>query len=125
MGKFWFAVVVGAVLGILDGLTAWFTPAVRSQAAGIVVGSTIKGAIAGGHCRMVREESELAAAGNFSGIDGGSAAGLGSSSDAARILLRDHAPRKSGGSHRRLRGAEAPRRTSNFIKEKYGTHHAL
>ena len=47
MGKFWFAVLVGAVLGILDGLTAWFTPAVRSQLMGIVVGSTIKGAIAG------------------------------------------------------------------------------
>jgi hypothetical protein len=40
-------VLVGAGLGILDGLTAWFTPAVRSQVAGIVVGSMIKGAIAG------------------------------------------------------------------------------
>jgi hypothetical protein len=47
MGKFWFAVIVGAVLGILDGLTSWFTPAVRAQLVGIVVGSTIKGAIAG------------------------------------------------------------------------------
>jgi hypothetical protein len=47
MGKFWFAVVVGAALGILDGFTAWFTPAVRAQLAGIVVGSTIKGGIAG------------------------------------------------------------------------------
>jgi hypothetical protein len=47
MGKFWFAVVVGAALGILDGLTSWFTPAVRAQLAGIVVGSTIKGGIAG------------------------------------------------------------------------------
>jgi hypothetical protein len=33
--------------GIFDGLTAWFTPAVRDQLAGIVVGSTIKGLIAG------------------------------------------------------------------------------
>jgi len=47
MGKFWFAVVVGAALGILDGLTSWFTPAVRAQLMGIVVGSTFKGAIAG------------------------------------------------------------------------------
>ena len=47
MGKFWFAVIVGAVLGILDGLTSWFTPAVRAQLVGIVVGSTIKGASAG------------------------------------------------------------------------------
>jgi hypothetical protein len=47
MNKLWFGLLVGAGLGILDGLTAWFTPAVRTQLAGIVVGSTIKGAIAG------------------------------------------------------------------------------
>jgi hypothetical protein len=47
MSKLWFGVLVGAGLGILDGLTAWFTPAVRSQVAQIVVGSMIKGAIAG------------------------------------------------------------------------------
>jgi F0F1-type ATP synthase assembly protein I len=35
------------VLGAIDGLTAWFTPAVREQLAGIVFGSTIKGVIAG------------------------------------------------------------------------------
>ena len=39
--------MLGGVLGIFDGLTAWFTPAVRDQMAGIVVGSTIKGLIAG------------------------------------------------------------------------------
>ena len=47
MNKLWFGLLVGAGLGILDGLTSWFTPAVRSQLAGIVVGSTIKGAMAG------------------------------------------------------------------------------
>jgi predicted membrane protein len=31
----------------VDGLSAWFTPAVRAQIVGIVVGSTIKGLIAG------------------------------------------------------------------------------
>jgi len=35
------------VLGAIDGLTAWFTPAVREQLAGIVVSSTFKGIIAG------------------------------------------------------------------------------
>jgi hypothetical protein len=40
-------VILGAVLGAFDGLTAWFTPAVRDQLGGIVVGSTIKGVIAG------------------------------------------------------------------------------
>jgi hypothetical protein len=47
MGKVWYGILLGAVLGIFDGLTAWFTPAVRDQVAGIVVGSTFKGAIAG------------------------------------------------------------------------------
>jgi F0F1-type ATP synthase assembly protein I len=47
MTKLWYGVLLGAVLGIFDGLSAWFTPAVRDQVAGIVVGSTIKGAIAG------------------------------------------------------------------------------
>jgi hypothetical protein len=39
--------LLGAVLGAVDGLSAWFTPAVRAQLVGIVVGSTIKGLIAG------------------------------------------------------------------------------
>jgi hypothetical protein len=40
-------VLVGGVLGVLDGLTAWFTPEARAGLAGIVVGSTFKGALAG------------------------------------------------------------------------------
>jgi len=40
-------VLVGGVLGVFDGLSAWFTPAARSQMANIVFGSTIKGLIAG------------------------------------------------------------------------------
>jgi len=47
MGRIAVAVLVGGALGILDGLTAWFTPEVRAQILGIVVGSTIKGLIAG------------------------------------------------------------------------------
>ena len=35
------------ILGAIDGGTAWFTPAVRTQIIGIVIGSTIKGIIAG------------------------------------------------------------------------------
>ncbi len=38
---------MGAVLGAIDGTTAWFTPAVRVQLAGIIIGSTVKGLIAG------------------------------------------------------------------------------
>jgi hypothetical protein len=47
MSKPVLGLVLGGILGIFDGLTAWFTPAVRDQLAGIVVGSTIKGLIAG------------------------------------------------------------------------------
>jgi len=47
MSKPLIGILVGAVLGAFDGLTAWFTPAVRDQLAGIVVSSTFKGVIAG------------------------------------------------------------------------------
>ena len=47
MNKILLGLILGGVLGILDGLTAWFTPAVRDQMVGIVIGSTAKGIIAG------------------------------------------------------------------------------
>jgi putative effector of murein hydrolase LrgA (UPF0299 family) len=47
MNKVWLGLLVGGVLGVLDGLSAWFTPAVRDQMVGIVIGSTVKGLIAG------------------------------------------------------------------------------
>ena len=47
MNKVLLGVVLGGALGVLDGLTAWFTPAVRSQLLGIVIGSTVKGLVAG------------------------------------------------------------------------------
>ena len=47
MNKALLGVLVGGVLGVFDGLSAWFTPAARSQMANIVFGSTIKGLIAG------------------------------------------------------------------------------
>jgi hypothetical protein len=47
MNKALLGMLVGGVLGVFDGLSAWFTPAVRSQMANIVFGSTIKGLIAG------------------------------------------------------------------------------
>jgi len=40
-------IVLGAILGAFDGLSAWFTPAVRDQLVSIVVRSTFKGVIAG------------------------------------------------------------------------------
>jgi hypothetical protein len=47
MSKPLMGIVLGAVLGVFDGLTAWFTPEVRAELGGIVVGSTIKGILAG------------------------------------------------------------------------------
>jgi hypothetical protein len=47
MSKPVLGLVLGGILGIFDGLTAWFTPAVRDQLLFIVIGSTIKGLIAG------------------------------------------------------------------------------
>jgi hypothetical protein len=47
MNKILLGIVLGGVLGIFDGLTAWFTPAARSGIVGIVIGSTVKGIIAG------------------------------------------------------------------------------
>ena len=47
MSKPVFGLVLGGVLGIFDGLTAYFTPEVRNQLLGIVIGSTFKGLVAG------------------------------------------------------------------------------
>ena len=47
MNKVVLGLGLGAILGAIDGLTAWFTPAVRAQIAGIVIGSTFKGLVAG------------------------------------------------------------------------------
>ena len=47
MSKLILGLVAGAVLGVLDGLTAWFTPEVRDQMMSIVIGSTGKGLLTG------------------------------------------------------------------------------
>ncbi len=47
MNKVLFAALIGGLLGIFDGLTAWFSPDVRSEIVGIVIGSTFKGVLTG------------------------------------------------------------------------------
>ena len=47
MSKPILGLVLGGILGIFDGLTALFTPEAAPQIMGIVIGSTIKGIIAG------------------------------------------------------------------------------
>jgi hypothetical protein len=39
--------VAGAVLGLIDGATAWFTPSVRPMMASILMGSCFKGMVVG------------------------------------------------------------------------------
>ena len=47
MSKPILGLLLGGILGVFDGLTAYFTPEVRHALLGIVVGSTVKGLIAG------------------------------------------------------------------------------
>ena len=47
MRKVLFATLLGGFLGIFDGLTSLFTPEVRDQIIGIVIGSTVKGLLTG------------------------------------------------------------------------------
>jgi hypothetical protein len=47
MNKVWLGLLIGGILGIFDGLSAWFTPDVRTQLLTIVIGSCVKGLIAG------------------------------------------------------------------------------
>jgi hypothetical protein len=47
MNKITYGLMLGGILGVVDGLTSWFTPAVRPQLLSIVIGSTVKGAIVG------------------------------------------------------------------------------
>src|SRR5258706_16398393 len=47
MNKPVFGLLLGGILGIFGGMSAWFYPEVRTQIMGIVIGSTIKGLITG------------------------------------------------------------------------------
>ncbi|MBK6911643.1 MAG: hypothetical protein IPK53_02335 [bacterium] len=47
MSKPLLGIILGTVLGAFDGMTAWFTPAVRDMLAGIVMWSSVKGLLAG------------------------------------------------------------------------------
>jgi hypothetical protein len=47
MKKILFAIALGAVLGLLDGSTAWFTPDARDQLGSIIMWSAMKDVIAG------------------------------------------------------------------------------
>jgi hypothetical protein len=56
-------VIAGAGLGFLDGLTAWFTPAVRPFMMGILIGSTFKGMLVGVICGLLARKVRSVKAG--------------------------------------------------------------
>ena len=47
MSKVWIGILLGAVLGLLDGMGAYAYPEVRDQIIGIIIGSTFKGFLTG------------------------------------------------------------------------------
>jgi hypothetical protein len=53
MNKPLVGVIAGAVLGLIDGATAWFTPAVRSEMGTILMGSSVKGMAVGIICGLI------------------------------------------------------------------------
>src|SRR5438552_7202950 len=65
-------VAVGAGLGAVDGLTAWFTPEVRPLLMGILIGSCFKGMLvgllSGFFARKVRSDAAGIAAGAGLGL---------------------------------------------------------
>ncbi len=112
MSKPLFGLLLGGVLGIFDGLTAYFTPEVRNQLVGIVIGSTFKGARGGALDRLLRAQGPLAVARSFLRPRRRARSSRGSSprclTQWQALLLRDHASRRAGGRHRRIRDAEVP-----------------
>lgn len=68
MNKVLIGVVLGAVLGVFDGATAWFTPEVRKDLLGIIIGSTFKGVIAGAAAGFFARKVKSTAAGVVFGL---------------------------------------------------------
>ncbi|MFN2445349.1 MAG: hypothetical protein ABR606_07180 [Vicinamibacterales bacterium] len=69
MNKLVFAIVLGGVLGIFDGMTALISaPETRSQIAGIVAGSTFKGVLVGLVVGLVARRTASLAVGVLVGL---------------------------------------------------------
>jgi hypothetical protein len=68
MSKPVLGIVVGAVLGVLDGLSAWLSPDARPMIAAIVVGSTVKGVITGFAAGVIARGKRSMAVGLFAGL---------------------------------------------------------
>lgn len=68
MNKILLGLLLGAVLGVFDGATAWFTPEVRKDMLGIIIGSTMKGVIAGIAAGIFARKVQSTAAGVVFGL---------------------------------------------------------
>lgn len=73
MNKIALGILLGAILGAIDGATAWFTPAVRNAMLGIIIGSTVKGMIAGAAAGWFAKKVHSIPAGLFFGLAVGAA----------------------------------------------------
>ena len=71
MSKPVFAMLLGGVLGVFDGLTALFYPDVQDPIAMIVVGSTLKGVIAGLIVGLVAQRTDWLGVGILVGLAAG------------------------------------------------------
>jgi hypothetical protein len=67
MNKPLVGVIAGAILGIVDGATAWFTPAVRSEMGGILAGSCVKGMVVGILCGLIARKVQSTVVGLAAG----------------------------------------------------------
>jgi hypothetical protein len=67
MNKPLVGVIAGAILGIVDGATAWFTPEARSAIVGILMGSCVKGMVVGVICGLIARKVQSTAVGLAAG----------------------------------------------------------
>ena len=82
MSKVVLGLLVGGILGIFDGLSAWFTPGGAGATAGHRDRVHGKGFDCRHSHRILRKESELAAAGTFFGLGHRIVAGICGRGDA-------------------------------------------
>ena len=102
MNKITYGLILGGILGIFDGLTSWFTPEVRPQLMGIVLGSTCKGLLAGVLIGVFARKVHSLALGVLFGLGVGTVVCIFHRAHAGEVLLRNHAAWRIGRPDRRL-----------------------
>ena len=106
MNKITYGLILGGILGIFDGLTSWFTPAVRPQLMGIVLGSTFKGLLAGVLIGIFARKVHSLASGRAVWAGCGIVVRIFHRVHAAELLRPDYGARRIGGPDRGLCDAE-------------------